>query len=113
MRRMFRISQGRIARMTQLRAVVAITRDELAILLAWFETVELPTPPFRPAPWVEVQNPEPWRQVILGDLRQGPIATYWHTALNELRWFAKRFAPPEVQAAARTGELVEQRGRPF
>ena len=60
-----------------------------------------------------MQNPEPWRAIVLRDLRVGPTSDYWRVALIEARWLAKRIGPADVQAAAHTDELVEQRERPF
>jgi len=93
--------------------VARLTPEDLAQLVAWFETVELPAPPFHSAPWATIHEPEEWRQVMLRDLHYGIAGPYWHTALVELRWLAKRIGPPEVQAAAQVDELVERQGPAF
>jgi len=73
------------------RASVAnLTADEFA----WFETVELPAPPFRSAPWAATHEPEEWRAVMLRDLYYGMAGVYWRTVLLELRWLACRIARP-------------------
>lgn len=93
--------------------MVRLTPEDVAQLVAWFETVELPTPPFRSAPWAEISEPEEWRAVVLRDLHHGIASPYWQTCLIEVRWLAKRIGPPDVQAAAHVDELVERQGPAF
>jgi len=93
--------------------VARLTAEDVAQLVAWFETVELPAPPFRSAPWAIIHKPEEWRAVMLRPPRHGIADPYWQTSLIELRWLAKRIAPPDVQAATHTDELVEWRGPAF
>ncbi len=93
--------------------MASLTPEELAQLVAWFETAELPPPPFRSAPWATIHEPEEWRAVMLRDLHHGPAAPHWQTALLELRWLAKRIGPPDVRAAAHVDELVERQGPAF
>jgi len=38
---------------------------------------------------------------------------FWKTALIDVRWLARRIAPPDVQAAAHTEELVQRQGPAF
>jgi len=45
--------------------VASLTADELAQLVAWFETAELPASPFRAAQGAEIRKPEAWRQQVL------------------------------------------------
>jgi len=93
--------------------VAALTSDELALLIQWFETVELSASPLRAAQGAEIRKPEAWRQQVLWDIRFGPGGLYWETAVGEVRWLAKRIGPPDVQAVAHTDELAEQQGRPL
>ncbi len=93
--------------------MASLTPEELAQLVAWFETAELPASPFRAAQGAEIRKPEAWRQQVLWDIRFGPGGLYWETAVGELRWLAKRIGPPDVQAVAHTDELAEQQGRPL
>jgi len=93
--------------------VARLTPEDVAQLVAWFETAGLPMPPFRSAPWSEIHEPEAWRAVMLRDLRRGPAGAYWPTVLQERRWLARRIAPPVVQVAAHVDELVERQGRWF
>lgn len=95
------------------RLMPALTSEELAVLAAWFETVALPPPPFRSAPRAEIHEPEAWRRQVLWDIHCGPSGLYWQTALGEVRWLAKRIAPPAVQRAAHTDELAERPGQAF
>ncbi len=88
--------------------MASLTAEDVAQLVAWFATAELPASPFRAAQGAEIRRPEAWRQQVLWDIRFGPGGLYWETAVAELRWLAKRIAPPAVQAAAHVDDLAER-----
>jgi hypothetical protein len=87
--------------------VARLTAAELRTQRAWFGRVELPPGPFRSTPWPEIPDPECWRAVVVDDLYAGIANVGFDPARLEARRPAKRSGPPEVQAAAHTGELEQ------
>ena len=77
------------------------SREAMLRLRSWLAEAALPDPPLKLMPGVEAYDVERLRQHILAGTAVGDCAT----ALLNLRYLAARYAPPEIAALSRPGQL--------